>query len=93
MVVGINFEKPIDTNQQSVITLGQIFLTEVENGEEGLNYYNNMAIGKWGLALESMTYGALEISAYDQMKLAFIDSGNFSIQMPDKVFQKLKNVL
>jgi len=55
---------------------------EVSGGEDGLNYYSNLAIGKWGLLMDDFLYNDVDMTGDHSQKLALIDSGNASIQIP-----------
>ena len=44
-----------------------------------MNYYSNLAIGKWGLLMDDLKYANRDMSALHHAKLALIDSGNSSI--------------
>ena len=89
-VVGINLENPLDTNQKSRISIGQIDYNEVEGGVNGLNYYNNRAVGKWGLQMDDFLYDDIDMTALAGAKIGLIDSGNTSIQVPNKIFENIK---
>ena len=85
-VVGINLENPLDTDQKSRISIGQIDYNEVEGGVDGLNYYNNRAVGKWGLEMDDFLYDDIDMTRNAGAKICLIDSGNSSIQVPNKIF-------
>ena len=91
MVVGINYENPIDTNQKSVITFGQINFDEIDGGEDGLSYHSNLAVGKWGVLMDYLSYGQVDLTVNHYAKIALIDSGNFSIQIPSTMHSKLRD--
>lgn len=78
-IVGINFEDPLDTDQKSIINFGSVNFEEVEGGESALNYYSNLAIGKWGLLMDDFAYNGMDLTGDHHAKIALIDSGNFSI--------------
>lgn len=88
-IFGLNFENPIDTDQRSVVKIGEVDYDEVEGGEAGINYYSNLAIGKWGLLMDDFMYDDVDMTGDHSAKLAFIDSGNFSIQIPESMFNNL----
>lgn len=69
-----------------MVQFGGINYKEVYNGEDGLNYYSNLAIGKWGLLMDDLLYNDIDVTGDHQAKLALIDSGNTSIQIPSTMF-------
>ena len=81
-IVGLNFENPIDTDQKSTISLGGLNFHEVKGGENGLNYYKNMAVGMWGLFMDDFKYNDQDVNKNGHAMIALIDSGNTSIQVP-----------
>ena len=87
--MGINFENPLDNNQKSVVTIGSVDYNEIEGGQDGLNYYTNLAIGQWGLLMDDFMYADMDMTGDHYAKIALIDSGNFSIQIPDSMFQNV----
>jgi hypothetical protein len=91
MIVGINYENPLDTNQRSVITFGSIMYDEIEGGADGLTYHPNLAQGKWGLLMDLFSYNKVDLTTEHFAKIAFIDSGNFSLQIPASMHFNLKN--
>lgn len=56
-VVGLNFENPDDTDQASTVTFGELDYNQIEGGVDGLNYYNNLGVDKWGLLMDDFLYG------------------------------------
>lgn len=85
-IIGLNFENPEDTDQKSTVSIGTINYNEIEEGEAGLNYYKNMAVGKWGLFMDDFRYGGEEVNTNGHAMIALIDSGNYSIQVPESYF-------
>lgn len=73
-----------------MITIGSVNYDEVDGGEEGLNYYSNLAISNWGLLMDDFMYNSIDMTGNHQAHIALIDSGNFSIQIPETMY---KNVL
>ena len=88
-IIGINYENPLDTNQMSQISFGSINYNEIQGGEDGLNYYANLAVGKWGLLMDDIYYNDHELSGNHHAMIALIDSGNTSIQMPKSMYLKV----
>lgn len=54
-------------------------LDEIEGGEAGLSYHPNLALGKWGVLMDYLNYNNVDLTQNHYAKIAFIDSGNFSI--------------
>ena len=52
----------MDEDQRSQVQIGSINFAEVENGKDGLNYYPNLAIGKWGLLMDDLLYNDVDIT-------------------------------
>jgi hypothetical protein len=88
-VVGLNFENPMDTDQASKISIGQIDYNEVEGGHNGLNYYTNRAVDKWGLQMDDFLYDDIDMTGSSGAKIGLIDSGNTSIQVPQTIFENI----
>mmetsp|Transcript_18435 Transcript_18435/g.31531 ORF Transcript_18435/g.31531 Transcript_18435/m.31531 type:complete len:136 (+) Transcript_18435:464-871(+) len=79
-IVGLNFENPEDNDQVSRVSFGEINYNEVEGGRDGLNYYQNLAIDKWGVYMDDILYNDVDISTgAGGGKIALIDSGSTSI--------------
>lgn len=51
-----------------------------------MNYYNNLAVGKWGLLMDELAYDGKDMSKGVGGRIGFIDSGNATIQVPRKVY-------
>lgn len=78
-MIGLNYENPLDTDQRSTISFGPISYDQVQGGEDGLNYYANLAVGKWGLLMDDFLYGKVDCSTDHHALVALIDSGNTAI--------------
>jgi hypothetical protein len=89
-IVSFNYENPEDRDQRSQVQIGGISYAEIEGGADGLNYYNNLAIGKWGLMMDDFLYNDVDVTGDHKAKIALIDSGNTSIQIPNTMFLNLK---
>ena len=61
----------------------------MQGGESGLNYYNNLGIGKWGLMMDEMTYNNVDVSKDHHAMMALLDSGNSTIQIPLSMYTKM----
>jgi hypothetical protein len=56
-----------------------------------MNFYSNLAIGYWGLLMDDLKYGIRDMAKGQKGKLALIDSGNSSIQVPNTIFNNIKD--
>lgn len=70
--------------------------SQVKNGHDGLTHFSNVGQSAWAVVLNEFTYGAEKFSNNNdakkaelnddsdmvETKLAYIDSGNSSIQIP-----------
>lgn len=90
-IVGLNFEDPKEKSLISSIHFGYIDYSEIKGGKEGLVYFSNIGLSLWGTIMHSVGYGneSMTISHDTDGKLAVIDSGNTSIQIPASQFDKL----
>lgn len=61
----------------------------MEGGYDGINYYSNLAIGKWGLLMDDFLYNDIDMTGDHSAKLGLIDSGNTSIQIPTSMYQRV----
>ena len=61
MLVGLNFEDPANRQAVSTITFGYWDESNIEGGEEALDYYPNIGHEQWGVVLSSMSYGGEEL--------------------------------
>lgn len=87
-VVGLNFEDPSNTREISKVSFGAIDTNEIVGGEQGLRYYSNVAMGKWGLLITNINYDSCKVSDFSA-QIAMIDSGNTSIQLPATIYDKV----
>ena len=85
-LVGINYEKWGDYHQRSRINMGYIDFDEIVGGEDGANYYSNLGGDYWGLMIDDFMYADKDMTDNQQAKVAFIDSANTTIQLPEFVF-------
>lgn len=92
-VVGLNFENPEDKSSASTVTFGYLDYTQVFGGEDGLNWYENIGVDHWAVLMSDVLYGEKDIQGSVGGKMALIDSGNRSIQMPDSEFKQLKRLM
>ena len=86
----MNFEDPADKKQQSAVTFGYIDYNEVEGGEDGFRYYPNIGLNHWAVLLDDMQYDRNGLGMSMGGKMAIIDSGNSSIQIPQSQFNELE---
>ena len=66
-------------------------LSQVVNGEDGLSYFSNVGFNEWALLVDHILYDGREADSSDgkkvvHTKIALIDSGNSSIQIPEAEF-------
>ena len=76
-----------------MISFGQIDYSEVVGGEKGLNYYSNLAIDQWGLLMDDFLYNGTDMTLDAGAKIALIDSGNTSIQLPTSMYIQVMNAM
>ena len=88
-IIGINLENPMDDDQRSQVSLGFVDYDEVDGGEEGVNYYSNLAIDNWGLLMDDFLYNDTDMTDDRKAKVALIDSGNTSIQIPQTMYNNV----
>ena len=91
--MGLNFENPEDRGAVSTVTFGYWDYNEIFGGEEGLNWYPNTATSHWGVIMDDVQYNNQDIQGAVGGKLALIDSGNTSIQLPQSEFEQLKTYM
>lgn len=89
--VGLNFEDPDDAASISTITFGYFDYSQIQGGEEGFNYYSNIGLNHWSVLMDNFKYGNAGISGSGNGKMALVDSGNTSIQIPASQFSYLKD--
>ena len=60
------------------------------DGQDGMTLFSNLGIDAWALQIDNLKYGDDLMSEntdqkyeFVHSKLAFIDTGNFSMQMPE----------
>lgn len=85
-IVGINYEAWGDTHQRSRVSFGYIDFDEIEDGEDGANYYSNLGRDKWGLMMDDFYYNNVDMTEGQGPKIALLDSANVTIQLPEQVF-------
>lgn len=78
-IIGLNYENPLDDKSKSQISLGFVDYDDIDGGEEGVNYYSNLAIDNWGLLMDDFLYNDTDMTGDRKAKVALIDSGNTSI--------------
>jgi hypothetical protein len=77
----------------STVTFGYWDYGEIFGGEDGLNWYPNTATSHWGVIMDDVQYNNQDIQGKVGGKLALIDSGNTSIQLPASEFEQLKSYM
>jgi hypothetical protein len=88
-LVGINYEPWGVRGLQSRISFGFIDFSEIEDGENGLNFYSNLGRDHWGLMMDDLMYNGMDMTDGQGPKVAIIDSGNITIQLPEFVFDNM----
>ena len=91
--VGLNYENPADSSSVSTVSFGEWAFDQVHGGEEGLNYYPNAATSHWAVMMDDVSYDDKDIQGAVGGKIALIDSGNTSIQLPESEFRQLKSYM
>lgn len=81
--IGLNYEDPDDSSSISTISFGFFDYSQIAGGEEGFNYYSNIGLNHWSVLMDSFKYGKSSISGTSNGKMALIDSGNMTIQVPN----------
>lgn len=81
----------------SSIGFGEIEGAKIVDGEEGLRYYSNVGQNRWAMLMDHLKYGKESLRdddfEYVETKIALIDSGNSSIQIPESEFTYLKDTM
>ena len=62
MIIGLNYEDPLDTTQRSQINIGKVNYDEVVFGSLGVNFYSNLAVDAWGLLMDDIKYNGVDVS-------------------------------
>jgi hypothetical protein len=95
-IVSLNFEDPTDPSQQSTVAFGEIDESQIAGGKKGLTWYSNVGFQEWALLVDHVMYDG--VHAHDDKdvtlvhtKIAIIDSGNNSIQLPQAEFRKIQS--
>lgn len=91
--MGLNFENPDDKQSKSMISFGYFDYSNVEGGKDGLNYYSNIGLNHWAVLMDDIQLGQVDIGGIGGGKMALIDSGNTSIQIPASQFSQLRSLL
>ena len=94
-MVGLNFEDPSDKQQVSTITFGYLDYSQVQGGENGFNYYPNIGVNHWAVMMDDVQYSNMGLGSSNTIggKMAIIDSGNTSIQIPETQFNQLEELI
>ena len=90
MRVGLNYENNLEKDRASTITFGYYDLSNVKNGEDGLNWYLNVGDASWAVWLDDIKLDGKDIQTRAGAKVAHIDSANLFIQMPMSEFKQLE---
>lgn len=63
--------------------------SEMAGGKASANYYSNLGKNKWGILIDDFLYDDMDMTNGQKAKIAFIDSGNITIQLPQFVFDNV----
>ena len=88
-IVSFNYEDPEDATSASQVVFGEIVFTEILGGKPCTNYYSNLGRDKWGLLIDDFLYDERDMTNSQGPKIALIDSGNVSIQLPQYVWENV----
>jgi hypothetical protein len=61
LIVGLNFENPLDANLVSTITFGYFDINLIQNGSQGLNWYDNIGRESWAIILDELKYNGYKL--------------------------------
>lgn len=70
--------------------MGYFDYSQIIGGEEGFNYYANLGLGVWAVLMQNVKYDHEGLTETSLGRMAIIDSGNTSIQIPASEFEELK---
>lgn len=65
--------------QISTMTIGYFDTSQVVDGDDGLNYYQNLGLGYWAVPLIDMKYNLEHLGGAKYGRLAILDTANTSI--------------
>ena len=85
-IVSFNFEDPEDWTQRSRVAFGEVVYSEIEGGEEGVNYYTNLGRQQWGLMIDDFLYDDNDMTNGQKAKIALIDTASVGIMLPEFVW-------
>ena len=86
-LIGLNFEDPMDPNLVSSISFGFLEEKSVQNGNNGMNWFDNAGEDSWALnVLTPLTYDGVPLDATHSAKLAHVDTGSQNIRVPQQEF-------
>ena len=85
-IVSFNFEDPEDWTQRSQVAFGEVVYSEIEGGEEGVNYYTNLGRQQWGLMIDDFLYDDNDMTNGQKAKIALVDSAGVGISLPEFVW-------
>lgn len=66
----------------STISFGYFDYNQIKGGENGFNYYSNIGLNHWAVLMDDIKYDNHDVGGNGGGKMALIDSGNTSIQIP-----------
>ena len=88
--IGLNIEDPNDVRQISTITVGYFDYDQIIGGEDGFNYYANLGLQVWAILMQNVKYDHFGLTENSLGRMAILDTGNTSIQIPNSEFEVLK---
>ena len=53
------------------------------------NFYSNLGGDRWGILIDDFVYGDEDMTNGQGQKIALIDTGNISIQLPQYVWENM----
>ena len=90
-LISLNYE---DGNHS--IVFGEVDYSKLPLGKASLNYFSNVGQGSWAVVIDHMEYNGKNISReidglenFVHLKIAYIDSGNSSMQIMRSDFNNL----
>jgi hypothetical protein len=61
------------------MTIGYFDTSQVVDGDEGLNYYQNLGLGYWAVVMNEIKYDLEDLGSTKYGRLAVLDTANTSI--------------
>ena len=89
----MNYEDPQDLSSISTISFGYFDYNQIDGGEDGMQYYSNIGLNHWAVLMDDIQYGTVPIGGNGGGKMALVDSGNTSIQLPATQFRQVRDYM